>query len=244
MTILHSSWIKALLTISTLCSLLSLASQASAQTNTLETQLRWYHVDMIIFGQDSQYPDPEGTPKVTIHKRDHRAIRLNPPPQQPTSEVLTLLPEEQLQLTKERKALVRSRHHTLLWAGSWYMPLSPQGRATTITIEGGRHIGRSFELEGTIEFALRRFLHVSTNLWINTLNPKLFTQADEVQSSPHRSTSHSPYLTNRPFNTRQKLDLNTLVYIDNPDAGILLKVTRWQPPQPKTPTISGPSHDK
>lgn len=70
------------------------------------------------------------------------------------------------------------------------------------------------ELRGDLQFYLERFLHVTPNLWFTS-------ETDNGQ----RFTVH--------INQHRRMRSDELHYIDHPLFGLLVRVTKWEPPQQK-----------
>ncbi|MFT7560799.1 MAG: hypothetical protein ACI93R_002722 [Flavobacteriales bacterium] len=69
-------------------------------------------------------------------------------------------------LLTERKRLDRSRGYRVLMHETWRQELHDKNEADSIFISGGEHYGEHFELEGSIELSLSRYLHITSNLWL------------------------------------------------------------------------------
>lgn len=79
-----------------------------------------------------------------------------------------LLPDEYLELRGKAALMQRSGSYTVLFHETWVQPVPPQERSLPIVLD---HTGDTQEwsrLQGTINVFLSRYLHVETNLWLNT----------------------------------------------------------------------------
>ncbi len=225
----------------------ALATPLTAIAQEQAQEQYWYQFDVLVFSQNSQSSIQEAMPKVAHHPIPVDAVRLkSATTPNLDNEDPVLLPGTLSKLQKETRKLNNARGYKILWKGSWRMPLVREGDTVSILVEGGKHIDHDYELEGTMTFSLRRYLHVHTNLWVSELTPvqpsenlftetsvrastELYSQTTSQQSPVHALLPENlPYSSNRPFKASQRLQLNKLIYIDNPDAGILLKVTPWK----------------
>ena len=103
------------------------------------------------------------------------------------------------------------------------------GSKTSILIQGGRALDGTYQIEGTLTFYMRRYLHVASDLWINTLKSQ--SPAELILSGEAISVTDQamlPYSQNRHFEAEQRLRPNKVIYLDNPDAGVVIKVTPWK----------------
>ncbi|MCB1678488.1 MAG: hypothetical protein KDI16_07375 [Halioglobus sp.] len=79
-----------------------------------------------------------------------------------------VLPEEQLEFRDKAASMQRSgRYHTLFHA-AWLQPVPDESAALPIILDHSGDSGSWPRLQGSITLFLSRYLHVSTNLWLNT----------------------------------------------------------------------------
>ncbi len=237
----------------------------------------WYEVDVLVFSQDSQSRELELPPAVQHHGFPVDSVTLyKPQPDWPEGvtppdlerDPLLLLPDEGSSLHKAARSMRWSRGYHVFWRGSWRMPLERDGEPVSILINAGEQVGRNHQVEGSITFSLKRYLHINNQLWLNTLTP--MRPVDQVVAgapwfidqpgdtnkpsakkpleplrAKHSTFNILPewpadtlfYTENKPFFSSRRLALNKMIYLDNPNLGLLIKVTRYQPPEP-LPEIS------
>ena len=175
------------------------------------------------------------------------------------------LPSQLSTLAKASHSLRRSRDYRVLWEGSWRMPLIRDAEPVSIRIVGGHESGSSHEIEGVLQLSLKRFLHAQTQLWVNELNPvrpleQLLAGApvlsDTVQ--PYNPVGHNlpgpvqpqqiqfrwpkelDYSASMPLHSSKRLSFGKLIYLDNPEAGLLIRVSPWERPEPvEIQTVAG-----
>lgn len=97
-----------------------------------------------------------------------------PAPEAPEEDAL-LLPEPfilrptaELAFRGKAAYMERNGDYRVLWHRNWLQPLQEEGRALPIIIDRSGDDERYPALQGSIELQLSRFLHVTTNLWLNT----------------------------------------------------------------------------
>ncbi|WP_281646874.1 CsiV family protein [Parendozoicomonas sp. Alg238-R29] len=176
-------------------------------------------------------------------------------------DAFVLLPKDQSQLGKAAGILRRSRDYRPLWQSSWRMPLVKEGEPVSIYIAAGQQSGSSREIEGVLQLSLKRFVHADTELWVNTLNPvRPMTQilagapflvspfkqpeiTDIVLPGPLQAKVEVKpqqllwpenilnYSASMPLKSSKRLTPGKLVYIDSPQAGLLIRVTPWEKPE-------------
>ena len=166
------------------------------------------------------------------------------------------LPKSEFSLAKAERSMRWSRDYRVLWEGSWRMPLVRDGDPVSIRMVGGHTQGTSHELEGVLQLSLKRFLHAQTVLWVNELNPvrpleQLLAGAPVLSKStgPYNITDQFmlgpvqpqpvqwqwptklDYSASMPLHASKRLSFGKLIYIDNPEAGILIRVSPWERPE-------------
>ncbi|WP_230460429.1 CsiV family protein [Sansalvadorimonas verongulae] len=179
------------------------------------------------------------------------------------------LPRSQFSLAKAERSMRWSRDYRVLWEGSWRMPLVRDADPVSIRIAGGHTQGTSRELEGVLQLSLKRFLHAQTVLWVNELNPvrplNQFIAGAPLLSEP--LSSYNPirqsvagplqpqsvhwqwpteldYSASMPLHASKRLSLGKLIYIDNPEVGVLIRVSPWERPEAEaeeTETLQKPA---
>lgn len=93
------------------------------------------------------------------------------PAEEPPAPLFTpfeLLPEEQLELREGSRSMARSGRYELLFHGAWIQPMSSQADALPIVLDHSGNDGDWPRLQGSIILYLSRYLHLQTNLWLNT----------------------------------------------------------------------------
>lgn len=211
------------------CFFLVLALTAPLMASAAE----WYQFDVVIIKPRTKPSLEERFQPLTTHAIPENAIQLKQSGGE--QEAFVQLPESASTLSSKMAAL--KKNYNILWSKSWRMPVA-QGGKTPILVQGGNSLDDTYQIEGTLSFSVRRYLHVSSNLWINTLKPDF----PENTSSPENTNLSEelalaeddpteellPYTQNRHFQVEQRLQPNKIIYLDNPDAGVLIKVTPWK----------------
>lgn len=204
------------------CFFLALALAAPMMASAEE----WYQFDVVIIKPRSKPSQEERFQPLTTHAIPKNAIELKPSGGE--REAFVQLPESASTLSSKMAAL--KKKYNILWSESWRMPVA-QGGTAPILIQGGSSLDDAYQIEGTLSFSMRRYLHVSSNLWINTLkriSSKTSSLGDVVGAEGDPTEALLPYSQNRHFQIEQRLQPNQIIYLDNPDAGVLIKVTPWK----------------
>tara|TARA_R110001592_G_scaffold240929_2_gene501210 strand:+ start:31774 stop:32910 length:1137 start_codon:yes stop_codon:yes gene_type:complete len=79
-----------------------------------------------------------------------------------------LLPGEHLELGAKAAQMQRGGRYTVLFHETWVQPVPPEERSLPIVLDHSGDTGQWSRLQGTIKLSLSRYLHVQTNLWLNT----------------------------------------------------------------------------
>lgn len=124
--------------------------------------------------------------------------------------VLAPYPSEQRQLNAEA-ATLRAQGKNVLFHEKWLHGLKPKGQDTAISIRGGQDLGygRGFELEGSINFSIARFIEADVDL---------------VTQHIVDGSEEGPY-TARLKETRRARS-GVVHYLDHPMLGVLVTYTR------------------
>lgn len=64
--------------------------------------------------------------------------------------------------------LGRQSNIRILFHESWRQPVISRDDSTSILIRGGERFDDHFELEGSVNLSVERYLHLKTDLWLNT----------------------------------------------------------------------------
>ena len=87
-----------------------------------------------------------------------------------TSEELafTDLEPEQMQLNAIAARISRQRYFRPLFHKAWRQPVADRDESSSILIRGGDQYDDHYELEGSINLSVERYLHIKTDLWLST----------------------------------------------------------------------------
>ncbi len=128
-------------------------------------------------GTSQQSTDPTTVPAATAGDADAIAESNQLTPESiPTTgpqaaleeQPFTLLPEAELQLNAMADKLLRQGDIRKLFHAAWRQPIGPRDDSESILVRGGDPYDNHFELEGSINFGLERYLHISTDLWLSS----------------------------------------------------------------------------
>ena len=79
-----------------------------------------------------------------------------------------LLPGEYQELRGKAALMQRGGRYTVLFHETWVQPVPPEERSLPIVLDRSGDTQEWSRLQGTINLYLSRYLHVETNLWLNT----------------------------------------------------------------------------
>lgn len=196
--LINSQLICRLLNSLLLSSVLTHIALAQNQTETETKSQKWYQIEVFIFAyarnnhQQELWPQDLGltypqrmmqlknavateviisdqtTEIKTIETTNTRLI-----PVEETSELLveqpfTLLETPQLTFQKITQRLTAQRDIRSLFHAAWRQPILPRKDSYNILIRGGDQFDDHYELEGSINIGLERYLHISTDLWLSS----------------------------------------------------------------------------
>lgn len=84
-----------------------------------------------------------------------------------TEHPFVLLDKSERQLNIDTQRINRKNNLRVLFHEAWRQPIEPQQAPTNVLILGGNEYDGHYELEGTLNLRVNRYLHVGTNLWLN-----------------------------------------------------------------------------
>ena len=168
-----------------------------------------------------------------------------------------LLPDEELQLTHTVRKISRRNNFRKLFHHAWRQPAATRKDSPHIIITGGDKFDNHFELEGTIQLGVERYLHITTDLWLSSFVGNAGLERDlwstlpkrpetNPQSTPSNAIANefdpvqhsflalfgNQYSVDRTVTLRQtrRMRSGELHYIDHPLIGLLVKVTPYELP--------------
>lgn len=105
--------------------------------------------------------------------------------------------------------------YRILFHESWPMTALSKRKSLPIRIRGGQRFGSQYELDGSIQISIARYLHVDTQLYLSDFS----TQQNSEGQSVYRTTQVIPMKQSRKMRSKE------LHYIDHPEFGILIQFT-------------------
>ncbi|MEX1667739.1 CsiV family protein [Zhongshania guokunii] len=124
-----------------------------------------YHVDMIIYANNDPANMYEEDWPDNIHLRYPRKwVRLQSGDS--TSASPHIVDKSDPEFAKVAASLRMSSRFKPLFQASWEQDLKARKKSPAILIQGGKQVGKHYELEGYIRIGVERYLHVDTNLWL------------------------------------------------------------------------------
>jgi hypothetical protein len=228
-----------------LCALL-LAPFSGVTLSQPAQEERWYKVELLIFSraqhadQETETWDPTPTleypsnyqflvdpDKLIIAEVEIDPNQVNPEPNQPIEVIeetdtparptpFTLLAESEMMFQSKARKMERSGQYKILFHENWLHPMADKATATDIVLDYSGDNAQWPELQGSIKFYISRYLHVETNLWLNT-DGHYLPQGWQMPTPPLGPVSHVIY------------DLDLMPNLDEIDVAIDLEVTEKPP---------------
>lgn len=165
---------------------------------------------------------------------------------------LFYMQEDKMQLIPQRNRLERRKNFRIMFHEAWNMPVYDRANSTPIHIRGGEQYDNLFELEGSINLSVARYLHLDTNLYLREFEASQSSDQtnvpgfSELLSNKNSSTAilpssnltPSPSLallgfrqyrvdTIIPMQQSRRMRSGDLHYIDHPRYGILIQLTPY-----------------
>lgn len=152
-------------------------------------QDRWWRVELLIFSHESAQPTEqwEPTPDLAYPSAAHFLVEPgrvedNLAQYHADSEVdksvpdqiallprpFVTLPGTQLEFRGKAAYMQRSGKYQTLFHRTWVQPVVDQASALPIILDRSGDTGQWPRLQGSIKLYLSRYLHLETNLWLNT----------------------------------------------------------------------------
>ncbi len=165
---------------------------------------------------------------------------------------LFYMPEDKMQLISQRNRLERRKNFRIMFHEAWNMPVYDREHSTPIHIRGGEQYDNLFELEGSINLSVARYLHLDTNLYLREFEASQSSDQtnvpgfSELLSNKNSSTAILPSSnltpnpslallgfrqyrvdTIIPLQQSRRMRSGDLHYIDHPRYGILIQLTPY-----------------
>lgn len=193
------------------------AAQNSESVSDDETSnQRWYQVELLVYSNDQetagdtelweQQPDLQYPPNSVLLTDPSEKTAADGLPSSLDTKTLqspiinsveleeaafTLLPTEELKLLSAARKIAYQRDFRILFHGAWRQFISERDKAESIIITGGDKFDNHYELEGTIKLGVERYLHIETDLWLNTFTSNIGLLETPWQLLPQRPSSES-----------------------------------------------------
>ncbi len=165
---------------------------SSEQTNDHGNEGRWFQVEMIVFAQNPNQRQQETWPTNIAIAYPPNWKQLEDPEQTEHVDVEALLetadyyqlPIEQRLLNNNIRDLERSVGHRVLFHEAWRQQVWGADEAPSLLINGGKQYGEHFELEGSVQLSVARYLHLKTNLWFTEFHHNFGQEASDYPPLP------------------------------------------------------------
>lgn len=176
-----------------LLTLLLAATYCSSAANANSDR---FQIDMIVYANtDTSAQHAENWPDNILLRYPKNWARLKKPN---SGASLELVETADAEFARVAASIRRSSRYKKLFQASWQQDLTKKSRAKNILIQGGKRNGNHYELEGYINIALERYLHLSTDLWLvkygeNEGNYYLPRQPYRAKSAAETRASNSDF---------------------------------------------------
>lgn len=203
---------------------------------TAQNAGRWYQVEVLIFKRNtdgSETTAPQEAWPTTIALEYPEKYRF----------IKNALPRSRHQLGGYNYALRKNEQFEVLFHKAWNQQMWGEKRSTPLIIQAGERHGDHWELEGSINIHIGRFLHLTTNLWLsefiygetdnsNDKNwPALPVLGSTNTSSDSEEIANSPFSNNQiqvsrivKFTERRSMRSKETHYLDHPEMGIMVRM--------------------
>lgn len=158
-----------------------------------------FQIDMIIYANtDTSAQHAENWPDNILLRYPKNWARLKQPN---NGASLELVESTDAEFARVAASIRRSSRYKKLFQASWQQDLTKKSRSKNIIIQGGKRNGNHYELEGYINIALERYLHLSTDLWLvkygeNEGNYYLPRQPYRAKTAVENAETNSNFLDN------------------------------------------------
>lgn len=186
-----------------LSALLVLSTQAQAQSTQPQKEERWFEIEVVVFQQNAANNTTEHWPQQpTLAYPDNWVVLQSPNSEEAESDTIKThsnstnasvdiardafyqLPKDLRQLNPHAAALDRKPSYRVLFHEAWRQPVKEKNEAENIIVLGGDQFNRHFELEGSINVSVSRYLHLDTNLWLNQFSPNYGQSKEQFVQPP------------------------------------------------------------
>lgn len=136
-----------------------------------------------------------------------------------------LLPNEKLYLSKEESRLTKSPNYQVMLHIAWTQAIADKWHSKPVHIAGGKNytIEGEFanEIEGTVTISQGKYITLNTDLF--------FTEPTQTIEFNHNTVRteflNLPEMLSYHFAQNRRMKTGELNYLDNPNFGILIKIT-------------------
>jgi hypothetical protein len=176
----------------------------------------------------------------TAPEQQSAAGELYPLQESPTAPVLPALPTPFVRLGNAEQDfrgkaayMQRSGRYRILFHETWLQPVTERSRALPIILDQSGDTGQWPELQGSILLSVSRYLHLETNLWLNT-NGDYLPGSWQMPAPPLGPSS----ATEEP--QESELDISTEESGSEPGQEERWQEESWQEASPEEEAVPGP----
>lgn len=188
-------------------------AQTTQPTSEPQKEERWFEIEMVVFQQNAasnttehwpqqptlaypdnwvvlQSPDLEEAPENAANTAgitnvdDDTLSNSNKTTINITRDAFYRLTKDLRQLNSHASALDRKPSYRVLFHEAWRQPVKEKTEAENIIVLGGDQFNQHFELEGSINISVSRYLHIDTNLWFNQFSPNYGQRKEQFVQPP------------------------------------------------------------
>lgn len=131
-----------------------------------------------------------------------------------------LLSKDQYQLGDVVKRTLAQADFRLLFHQAWRQPMDKRYEAAHLLIRGGDQFDSHYELEGSINLSVARYLHLTTDLWLSTFVSNLGREEDPWPVLPTVPLAGASSQPRGLFNRDSHINGSSLQEFFNPFADI------------------------
>ena len=155
-----------------------------------------------------------------------------------------LFAPDRLTMSQEAARIQGDRRYQVLWHGGWLQPVPARKSPAPLLLQAGQRNGERYQLEGSIDVTLGRYLHFHTRLFytepllgavpvqkpldpagdatVAALDPEdPYVQTDQSAMASSLNPARPPYMV---MEESRRVRSGELHYLDHPKLGVLVRI--------------------
>ncbi len=155
-----------------------------------------------------------------------------------------LFAPDRLTMSQEAARIQGDRRYQVLWHGGWLQPIPARKSPAPLLLQAGQRDGERYQLEGSMDVTLGRYLHFHTRLFytepllgadpvqkplnpagdasVTTVDPAdPYVQSDQSAMASSLNPARPPYMV---MEESRRVRSGELHYLDHPKLGVLVRI--------------------